>query len=228
MNDRMHLDDPMVAAVLAAAKAPAEAPLPGEAAALAAFREVHQPARRKRSMRARENVKLLAAAVFGGVVMVSGVATAAVGHVPLVHSNSHANSHATTSHQKSTDDGNDTTDDNTTQPSTTSSTDSNAHGVQVSGTAHETSVTGRNRGADVCQVASAGKCQPNAGTDTTAHGKSATAGDNSQGATKRSDAGTTNSQHATTHGSTTKGKSATAHTAGSTHRGTHGQAPTTP
>jgi hypothetical protein len=230
MNDRMHLDDQMVAAVLAAAKAPAEAPLPGEAAALAAFREVHQPARRKRSMRARENVKLLAAAVFGGVVMVSGVATAAVGHVPLVHPNSNANTHATSHQQQGSDDATDT-DETTTTTTTTTSTTDNGKGSEISQIARDHTLTGRAHGAAVCQAASTNNAHPDgackAGQDNgqsdATHGQSdathgqptdpgSAAGDHSQGAA---------------HQNTTKGKSATAHTQGATARAEHSPAPST-
>jgi hypothetical protein len=90
MTDHMHVDDPAVAAVLAAAAAPAEGPVPGEAEALVAFRSVYKPHRGPRMSRFSDKAKLIAAAVFGGVVVISGAATAATGSLPLV---SHGHSH---------------------------------------------------------------------------------------------------------------------------------------
>src|SRR5436305_6866985 len=75
--------DPRLAAVFAAAKAPAELPLPGEAEALAAYR---RPAGRSWSdfRGTTRPGRLIAAALFGGLVVAGGVATAATGTVPIV------------------------------------------------------------------------------------------------------------------------------------------------
>ncbi len=169
-DDRVHIEDPRVAAVLAAAAAPAEAPLPGEAAALAAFREVHQPLRRNRPMKLRENAKLLAAALFGGVVMASGVATAATGggflvshdkpstHAPAVDDQQGEDQDLDNEDQDLDDDG--TLDENSTDVQTDleapdAENGDNGKGSAVSDVAKTKEVTGRNHGADVCQVASA-------------------------------------------------------------------------
>jgi hypothetical protein len=81
MTDHLDADDPILAGLFDAATAPAEAPLPGELAALAAFRAQTAPLRRHRRPAA-----LMAAAAFGGAVMVGGVAAAATGSMPLLGS----------------------------------------------------------------------------------------------------------------------------------------------
>jgi hypothetical protein len=159
MSDHLSVEDPQIAAVLAAAAAPAEAPLPGEAAALAAFRHAHQPARRLRVLHPADNLKLFAAALCGGVVMVSGVAAAATGTLPLVGSHHASHAHPTKVHQPA--DGTDETGD-------VGGTDTggNGHGSEISDLAHTPGLTGVEKGQTICTAASAGKCQ--AGT----HGKS--------------------------------------------------------
>jgi hypothetical protein len=69
--------DPRVATVLAAAAAAAEVPLPGEAAAAAAFRRVH--ARRLRRPRLSVTGRVAVAGGLGGLLMAGGVAAAATG-----------------------------------------------------------------------------------------------------------------------------------------------------
>jgi hypothetical protein len=182
MNDHVHIEDPRVQAVLAAAAAPAEAPLPGEAAALAAYREVHPPIRRNRPMRIRENAKLLAAALFGGVVMASGVATAATGggflvshdhtpksHAPAVTQQDGDNEDATNDVEDSNADSN-TADSNTADANTDNT--NNDKGAAVSDLARTTD-PGKGHGAAVCTLASAGKCQSgtHGQSDATTHGK---------------------------------------------------------
>ena len=89
--NRLAPDDAKLAALLQAAAAPAESPLPGEAAALAAFRELHGrgPGRRGLAVvggwarTGRRSPKLVAAATFGAVVMATGAAAAATGSLPL-------------------------------------------------------------------------------------------------------------------------------------------------
>src|SRR4051812_27227773 len=75
MDDRLGAGDPLLAGLFDAATAPAEAPLPGEAEALAVFRVAGR--------RAHRPAALIAAAVFGGAVMIGGVAAAATGSMSL-------------------------------------------------------------------------------------------------------------------------------------------------
>ena len=163
MNDHTHIDDPAVAAVLAAAAAPAEGPVPGEAAALAAFRSVYQPHRGARMSRFSEKAKLIAAAVFGGVVVISGAATAATGSLPIV---SHGHSHPTpaSTHSPDANDDDQGTDvEDSTDTSTSDSTDANQsdpnndHGKAVSDAAHN--APKGHKGSVVCKVASDNKCK---------------------------------------------------------------------
>jgi hypothetical protein len=90
-EDALTSDDPALAALLAAAGAPADAgPLPGEAEALAAFRAAngqplagvgHRP-RRARRATGRTSLRLAAAALTGSVVLAGGLAAAATGSLP--------------------------------------------------------------------------------------------------------------------------------------------------
>ena len=77
--------DRQVAALLAAAAAPAERPVPGEAAALAAYRDAMSatPAPARRPMQSRTTVKLAAASAIGVLSLVGGgYAVAATGSLP--------------------------------------------------------------------------------------------------------------------------------------------------
>ena len=121
-----------------------------------------------------EKAKLIAAAVFGGVVVLSGAATAATGSLPLV---SHGHSHQPSTHTPDgTDDdqGTDVTDstDTETPDADTGANDPNSdHGTLVSTTAHN--APQGHKGATVCVVAS-GKtnCVDHRGqNDATTHGK---------------------------------------------------------
>jgi hypothetical protein len=168
----------MVAAVLAAATAPAEAPLPGEAAALAAFRHSHRSPRRLRLLRPADNLKLFAATLCGGVVIASGVAAAATGTMPLVN---HHSSHAHPANGHSTTNG---TAGDTSSEDTSGGTSADEPGAQgkhqgpaVSDLAHTPGLTGVDKGQAVCATASDSQCQ--AGT----HGSAA-------GTHSKSDAGT--------------------------------------
>jgi hypothetical protein len=222
MTDHMHVDDPAVAAVLAAAAAPAEGPVPGEAEALMAFRSVHHPRRRIRMPKYSEKAKLIAAAVFGGVVVISGAATAATGSLPLV---SHGHSHPTpaTSHTPDANDDDqgedvqDSTDTSTTDSTDASTNANNDHGSLVSGTAH--GATGH-KGGTVCKVASAGKCMPDNGQS----------GANTHGKAHQNTNATTHRQNTvTTHGKAHQNTNATSHrqntvtTHGQAHLATHGK-----
>lgn len=228
MNDHTHVDDPAVAAVLAAAAAPAEGPVPGEAQALAAFRTVYHPHRRLRMPAFSEKAKLIAAAVFGGVVVISGAAGAATGSLPLVsHGHSHPN-HATTHTSDGTDDDQSGDVQDSTDTETTDSTDTtdvngpdnlNTKG-SASDLAHQTPPTGMTRGEMVCTVRSGDKCQAgqhgqntatthgkahqNTNTNATTHGQSTTthgnAGTNTTAGTHRQNTLTTHGKAGVQHG----------------------------
>ena len=198
MNDQTHMDDPAVAAVLAAAACPAEGPVPGEAAALAAFRTVYHPHRRLRMPAFSEKAKLIAAAVFGGVVVISDAAGAATGSLPLVsHGHSHPAPATTHAPDGTDDDQGDVQDSTDTSTSTTDSTDTadtadstnnsdnanNDHGSLVSSTAHN--APQGHKGPAVCVVASDNKCkagQQHGQSDATTHGQ---AGANTNATTHR-------------------------------------------
>lgn len=182
MNENMHVDDPAVAAVLAAAAAPAEGPVPGEAAALAAFRSVHHPRRRFGMPRYSEKAKLIAAAVFGGVVVISGAATAATGSLPLV-SHGHQHSHPTPQTPGAGDDQSGDTGDDVGTTDTTDTPDTPTpdashpanHGNDVSTVAHNTDGA---KGQTVCATASEQRCvlkgqsgDSHAQNDAATHGK---------------------------------------------------------
>src|SRR5438105_1350282 len=229
MTENTHVDDPQVAAILAAAAAPAEAPLPGESEALAAFCNVHHPHRRLHLMsRKSENAKLVAAAVFGGLVVLSGAAAAATGALPLGHTNNGHNhptpaaSHTPDANDQGDNDSQDATDTADTTSGSVSTLDQNqGKGSEISTLAH--SVTGGHKGKTICIVASAGHChaaQPSAaphGQSALPHGKAHQNGQS--GATTHGQSG------ATTHGqsgATTHGQSgATTH--GQSGATTHGQ-----
>lgn len=131
-----------------------------------------------------EKAKLIAAAVFGGVVVISGAATAATGSLPLVGS-SHAHPHPATSHGPSaTDDdqGEDSTQSptNETTPDTSApdSGANNGKGSAVSQLAHE--LPKGHKGSAVCTLASDKHCQAgqhgksgesHGQNDATTHGK---------------------------------------------------------
>ena len=136
----------------------------------------------------------IAAAVFGGVVVISGAATAATGSLPLV---SHGHSHQPSTHTPDgTDDDQGTEVDDSTATDTpdadTGASDPNSdHGTLVSGTAH--SAPQGHKGPAVCTVASDGKCK--AGQD---HGQSTA---DSHGKAHQNTNATTHRQNtATTHG----------------------------
>ena len=180
MTDHTHVDDPAVAAVLSAAAAPAEGPMPGEKEALAVFRSVLSPPRRVRMSRFSEKAKLVAAAVFGGVVVISGAATAATGTLPIV-SHGHSHPHPATSHAPdATDDdqGEDTDAQESTDDAagvTTNATgpdELNEKGSAVSAYVH--SLPKGHRGPAVCTLASDGKCKAgqHGQSDATTHGQS--------------------------------------------------------
>jgi hypothetical protein len=75
--------DPRLAALFAAASAPAEQPVAGEPQALTAYRRSQGRSRFAVVFGARP-VQVVAAAMFGGVLLAGGVATAATGSLPIV------------------------------------------------------------------------------------------------------------------------------------------------
>ena len=179
-TDRVRSNDPLVTAVLTAAAAPAEAPLPGEAAALAAFRRAYRPSRRERVVHSLVRAKIGALAVAGGVVLASGVATAATGNLPVVssvigqtHSHSHSHSGGTrpnshsgthpstrgpgTSEQRLSGGASNPTNSARTAGETASG--SHGNGAAVSQVTATTTATGVDKGQAVCSTASSHKCQ---------------------------------------------------------------------
>ena len=146
-----------------------------------------------------EKAKLIAAAVFGGVVVLSGAATAATGSIPLVHGHSHQPSTHT---PDGTDDdqGTDVTDSTDTEtPDADTDTDANTNdnkGSSVSQLAHDTA-PGPDHGKTVCNFASGGRCVHDENNATT-HGK---AGANTNATTHRQNGLTTHGQ-AGQHGNT--------------------------
>lgn len=163
-DDRLRSHDPLVAALLTAAAAPAEVPLPGEAAALAAFRELHRPSRRRRALQSLLRAKVATAAV-AGVVLAGGVATAATGTLPGVASitgHRHAHSHSTGPNSHAgTHPGTRGTDGRTgtISPSPAGRTQPpDTHGARVSDTAKSPSSRGARKGGAVCDVASNARC----------------------------------------------------------------------
>jgi hypothetical protein len=173
-----------------------------------------------------EKAKLIAAAVFGGVVVISGAATAATGSLPLVsHGHSHSTPQSPSDNQgddqgedTGTTDTTDTTDSTDTPDANTDSGPTTDHANAVTDAAHNKTVTGKNHGQDVCAVASEQRC--------VTQGQSAGHRQNSSDSHGNAGANT----NATTHrqnGLTTHGK-AGANTNATTHRQngltTHGKA----
>lgn len=200
-KDRMRSSDPMVVAVLTAASAPAEAPLPGEAAALAAFRRAHLPSRRARFVHSLVRAKVGALAVAGGVVLASGVATAATGNLPVVASltghnhssshgtgpDSHAGNHPATKGQSGVHETTAGAPDgipdprHDARPGGETASGTHGNGAAVSSTATTTTATGVDKGQTICSTASGDKCragdnpsQPQPAATGTPHGSPTT------------------------------------------------------
>lgn len=174
--------DPRVADVLAAAAAPTEpGPLPGEAAALAAFRSaVPTPHRRTRMLPSIKAAALAATAA--GALLTGGVAAAATGTLPgaaqdkaqtvlgavgvtVPGPNAAAGDHPATRGRSAQAPGH-------TRPTATATAEAAAplattpapvttaspnHGQIVSDFAHTTTLTGRDKGAAISALASGGK-----------------------------------------------------------------------
>jgi hypothetical protein len=166
-TDRLRSSDPLVAAVLAAAAAPAEAPLPGEAAALAVFRQIHQPSRRERVVQGLVRAKVAALAVAGGVVLASGVATAATGTLPGVssvigpaHSHGHGSGgHSPTGTTSPTGTVSSPGSQGTTDTGAPHPADSTGKGGAVVPLATNPATSGVDKGQAVCTYASDARCR---------------------------------------------------------------------
>jgi hypothetical protein len=181
--------DPRLAAVFSAAKAPAELPLSGEEAALAAYRRITSKPRLTLRLGTRP-AQLIAAALFGGVVVAGGVATAATGSLPIVSLHQHHATHTQVQPTNASDtdadsaDGTDTADEGTT--SGTDLTDTGGPGTD----GHPAVLGSVARGIETCTQASQGTCQ--AGQ----HGKALAAHDHHGSATLPSAATAHRSGHA--------------------------------
>lgn len=179
--------DPRLAAVFSAAKAPAELPVPGEAAALSAYRRLDGKSWLRTRLGARP-AQLVAAALFGGLVVAGGAAAAATGSLPIVGSHT---THANHSQAPATTDS--TAGDSTSGDETSSGTDLTDTGGP--GTDGHPAVLGSvQKGIDTCTQASKGKCH--AGQ----HGKALQAHDAHPAPTLPSAATTHRSTHAATAG----------------------------
>jgi hypothetical protein len=150
-----------------------------------------------------EKAKLIAAAVFGGVVVISGAATAATGSLPIV---SHGHSHQPASHPPDSDNEdqgtevNDTTTDTDTPDADTDTNTNDNKGAAVSQLAKDPE-PGPDHGKTVCNFASGGKCAHDtttAGTHGKAHQDNAT-NHRQNTADSHGQAGDTTNDNATSH-----------------------------
>ena len=157
--------DPRLAALFAAAAAPAELPVPGEPEALAVYRR--SPGKSWFAVRlGARPAQMAAAALFGGVLVAGGVATAATGSLPIV--GHHHAAPASPSHDGQTDGVDAGTDEVTTDTSDVAETGGPGSAGHREAQPTLGSVA---KGAQTCTAASHGTCQ--AGQ----HGKAATAHD---------------------------------------------------
>jgi len=153
--------DPRLAAVFAAASAPAELPLAGELEALTAYRRSHGRSRIAGLLGPRP-VHLVVAALCSGVVLAGGVATAATGSMPIV---GHLHSAPTPTTRSS---GETQNDDATSAGSDRQRTDDETDGANDIGDsgpgtaghpAADHTLGSVARGAATCTAASHGTCQ---------------------------------------------------------------------
>jgi len=155
--------DPRLAALFAAASAPAELPLSGEPAALTAYRRAHRPSR-VASLLGPRPVHMVAAALFSGVILAGGVATAATGSVPIVGHHHAAPVTTADSHDDGQTDSADTDDtaitDGTAADVTSDADDIGDSGPGTAGHPATTPALGSvAKGAATCTAASHGTCQ---------------------------------------------------------------------
>ena len=147
--------DPRLAAVFAAAHAPAELPLPGEDAALAAYRKAEGRSWFSVRLGARP-AQMIAAALFGGFLVAGGVATAATGSLPLPSQHHHSTDAQAPAAGDSTEgipDGATTGDDESS--SATDLTDTGGPGTP----GHPAVLGSVQKGMDTCTAAAQGTCQ---------------------------------------------------------------------
>ncbi|HEX5771267.1 MAG TPA: hypothetical protein VFY11_09895 [Nocardioidaceae bacterium] len=189
--------DERVVSLLSAAAAPSEpGPLPGEGAALAAFRSAQVPTRRSSMLSSLIAAKAgVAAAIGAGVLLTGGVAAAATGTLPgaaqdtardvlsnfgvTVPGAADASAGHADTRGESADAGADRSDetadaetgaDAATDASTdTDRPDAAEHGETVSGTATTTDATGEDKGTEISELASEGKAK--AGDEHDEHGE---------------------------------------------------------
>jgi hypothetical protein len=162
-----------VAALLSAAAAPTEhGPVPGEEAAMAAFRTAHQTAssRRSRMFRHPRPIKIAAAAAMGtGVLLAGGLAPVASGSLPGAaqetaremlskfgvtvpgpdeHSSGHADERGKSAEAKEA---------GGSEGSADGAADNQGKGDEVSELARNTDATGADKGAEISEYASEGR-----------------------------------------------------------------------
>lgn len=176
--------DARVAALLAAAAAPAERPVPGEAEALDAFRlAMCSPADHpRRRMQSRTTAKLAAAAALSAMSLVGGgYAVAATGTLPgaaqqvardtlgtvgvTVPGPADQAAEATATRGSSVEakaaaEAKQAEAAAEATAEATATTEANAHGKAVSGLATTTTLTGAEKGAAISDLASGGKSRP--------------------------------------------------------------------
>jgi hypothetical protein len=153
--------DPRLAALFAAASAPAEPPFAGEQEALTAYRHWQGGSRFAAFRGPRRSVQIVAAALFGGVLLAGGVATAASGSLPIVGHRQLADATTTApSHVPAAGRPGRPTDASASTEETTASNDVSDAGPGTAGhpAAHPTlgSVT---KGAATCAAASQSRCR---------------------------------------------------------------------
>lgn len=172
--------DARVAALLAAAAAPAERPVPGEAEALDAFRlAMCSPADHpRRRMQSRTTAKLAAAAALSAMSLVGGgyavaatgtlpgaaqqVARDALGTVGVTVPGPADQAAEATATRGSSVEAKAAAEAKQAEATAeaTATTEANAHGKAVSGLATTTTLTGAEKGAAISDLASGGKSRP--------------------------------------------------------------------
>src|SRR4051794_28623935 len=152
--------DPRLAALFAAASAPAELPLSGEPAALTAYRRAHRPSRIAGLLGPRP-VHMVAAALFSGVILAGGVATAATGSVPIVgHHHAAPVTTAPSSDGSQTDTADTDDTDGAAADETSGADDTGGSGPGTAGHPATSPTLGSvAKGAATCTAASHGTCQ---------------------------------------------------------------------
>ena len=149
--------DPRLAALFAAASAPAELPMAGEPAALTAYRRAHGRSWFA-SLLGPRPAHLAVAAAFSGVIFAGGVATAATGSMPFV--GHHQTTAATTTSSDDETTAVDATADASTDDETDTAVDLGDAGPGTDGHPAAGPTLGSvAKGAATCTAASQGSCQ---------------------------------------------------------------------